>query len=122
MSPKLLRSALFWQLNMAIIFGLGLLMANGLYAALSCLLGSFLVGANFLVLIWGWQRIFLKKTIALAVGVIVFKYAILGLIIYLVISLKKVDELGFLLGLGTSFPTVIIFALSNRYSGNIKRK
>lgn len=80
---------------------------GGLYAALSCLYGALLGGANMAALAWAWGQIIFKKNIALAVGVIVFKYAILGALIYLLIVHWAVNGLAFFVGLSVVIPAVV---------------
>ncbi len=74
-------------------------------------IGGVLVAANFLILgiLWGW--IFGKKLIALAVSLIVFKYAILGLIIYQLIKVTAVDPFWFAMGVASFILSALIYAL-----------
>ena len=51
-------------------------------ASFSFILGSALMMLNVAALHFAWSRILAKKQVALSVGVIVIKYAILGFIIY----------------------------------------
>lgn len=53
-------------------------------AAVSFVIGSTLMMLNVATLNFAWGRILVKKQVALPVGVIVIKYAILGFIIYYV--------------------------------------
>ena len=55
--------------------------------------------------------IFVKKLIALAVSVIVFKYAILIGIIYFFVTKELVNGLWFGVGISTLFPTIVLFSL-----------
>jgi phosphoglycerol transferase MdoB-like AlkP superfamily enzyme len=80
----------------------------------SLLVASFIVGLNLVLLIWGWRRIFLKKSIALAVSAIVFKYAILGVLIYLILTRMQINPLAFIVGLSTMIPTTLAYAYSAR--------
>ena len=93
------------------------ILATWLWAAphnvLSVALGCGLIGLNLPVIFWSWARIFYKKSIALAAGVIVFKYAILGVIIYLVTSRPELDSFSFLVGLVSIVPTMVWFTLRN---------
>ena len=76
--------------------------------------GSILVLLNLLALAWAWSRIFRKKTVALAVGVIVIKYAILGLIIYVLIKQNKVQPVWFLGGLSSIFLSILVYTFGVR--------
>ena len=69
--------------------------------AISFLIGSGLVFLNLAILIWVWGRVISKKLIALAVSVIVIKYAIFGVIIYTILGHPEIKPLWFSLGLGT---------------------
>ena len=76
---------------------------------LSTALGVAVIGLSLISLVWAWERIFLKKSIALAVSVIVFKYAILGTVIYIALNSQHVDELWFMIGLLSALPAVVAF-------------
>ena len=68
------------------------------YNAMSCVLGSLVSGINLLLLYWSWRSIFRKKSIAIAVSVIVIKYALLGYLLYYLVANEKVSVLGLLVG------------------------
>lgn len=55
--------------------------------------------------------IFQKKLVALAVSVIVFKYAILGILIFVAIKRWQLSAAWFAAGFGIIFPSVLVFAL-----------
>jgi hypothetical protein len=78
--------------------------------ALSFGIGSLLMGMNFVFLHFAWKRILQKKRVALSASVIVFKYATLGFIIYLVSSHNLLNIGWFLVGVGTVVPTAIATA------------
>ena len=80
------------------------------------LLGYSIVAINFSAVIWAWSRIFVKKTIALAFAVIVFKYAILGLILYQIIVKFDVDIFSFAVGISTTAILVIVLATKQYFS------
>ena len=77
----------------------------------SLLIGLLSSVCNFYVILWAWSRIFLKKRIALAIGVIVIKYAILGIIIYSIVSNKEYDIISFLVGMFSIVLIVISYSL-----------
>lgn len=79
----------------------------GTPTALSVTWGSALMGSNLILLLWAWKRIFVKKLIALAVSVIVFKYAILIAMLYLTITKQWAEPKAFVFGLGSLLPTVV---------------
>lgn len=62
--------------------------------------GAALGFVNILMLVFTWTHILAKKLVALSIGVIVFKFAILGWIIYEIVT-RSVLHLGwFSVGLG----------------------
>ena len=89
-----------------ITFFVGLLLALcldlllGNEFALSLLIGCFLMILNLLGLAFLWKLIFSKKSIALAVLVIIFKYLILGLILWNLSESTWLNPVGFVAGLG----------------------
>jgi len=74
--------------------------------------GGFLVTANFLLLGQGWKMAFQKKLIALAVLVIVFKYAILGIIIYLLVKQTWLVPLWFAAGVSSMMFASLLYGLT----------
>lgn len=106
-----------WLVSSAIIFG-GVYILWGKDDALSCFAGEILVGFNLLAMIWAWQRIYSGKGLALAVSVIVFKYAILATSIYWLIVHKLVNPFSFLIGSGVLF--LVVAVLSYQYKTSIK--
>lgn len=78
-----------------------LFLYQGQDVALSCLLG----GGIMLLNLWGiyilWHLIFSKKSIALAVFVIIFKYLILGVVLWNLAAMGWIKPLGLVSGLST---------------------
>lgn len=62
------------------------------------------------MLAFAWSLIFKKKLIALAISLIVFKYAILGLIIYQLIKVTKVDLFWFSMGVASFAVSALVYA------------
>ncbi|MNS76869.1 hypothetical protein D3C72_1104270 [compost metagenome] len=60
----------------------------------------------------GYGLIFKKKLIALAIGIIVFKYAILGIIIFQLVKQPWLSSLWFCLGIATFGVSALVYALS----------
>ena len=78
--------------------------------------GSFLCGAtvsfvNLVLLVVVWPRILAKKQVALSIGIIVIKFAILGWILYEVVSQNLLQVGWFATGLATITITVLSAAL-----------
>ena len=69
--------------------------------ALSTLLGGLAILANLAGLAFSWRLIFMKKSIALAVLVIIFKYLLLGMVLWSLVELKWLNPAGFCVGLGS---------------------
>ncbi|HWU43917.1 MAG TPA: hypothetical protein VN132_10785 [Bdellovibrio sp.] len=80
--------------------------------AKSFLVGSGLIWFSFLLLGTGWGLIFQKKLIALAVAIIVFKYAILGIIIFTIVKLPWFDPLWFAIGIASFVVSAGYFAIT----------
>lgn len=78
--------------------------------ATSYSLGVGLSFINILLLYWAWKMIFQKKLIALAVSVIVFKYAILGVIIYYSIRSGNFSAQWMTVGFSILLPSVLGYA------------
>ena len=81
------------------------------HAAMSFASGGLLIGLDFLLLGIAWSWIFNKKLIALAVSLIVFKYAILGLIIYRLIKVMAINPFWFSMGVASFFLSALVYAL-----------
>lgn len=72
--------------GLACIAALVIYFLTGRRAAISFGTGAFIMWANVLIMALVWPRIFAKKLVALSIGVIVFKFAILIWIIYVVVT------------------------------------
>ena len=105
----MIRAALI-QFSMTLL-GYLLLLSYSTRVAISFASGGALIGINFLILGFAWSLVFQKKLIALAVPLIIFKYAILGLIIYQVVQSSSIDLLWFCLGIGSFVISALIFVV-----------
>lgn len=90
---------------------LGLWFLSDASSTYSYLIGAGLILLNFLLLGLAWKLIFTQKFVALSVGVIVFKYAILGIIIFRLVKLPWVDLLWFALGVATFMIPAVVYAV-----------
>lgn len=79
--------------------------------ALSFVTGSLIILLSFVLLGIGYGMIFQKKLIALAIGIIVFKYAILGIIIFTLVKLSWFNPLWFSLGVASFVLSALVYAL-----------
>ena len=84
----------------------------------SLYLGLLVSICNFYLILWAWSRIFLKKRIALAISVIVIKYAILGIIIYKIVSLKTYEIASFLIGMMSIILMIICYAVLQKINNH----
>lgn len=70
-------------------------------SALSSVVGSAVMLVNLFGIWFAWKLVFLKKSIALAVVIIVIKYVILGLFLWNFAKYKWLQPVGFIIGLST---------------------
>lgn len=84
------------------------------HAAASFAMGSGLVFMNVVLLAWAGARLMQKKRLALSTFVIVFKYAILGVILYKILKTPWVHPLWFCAGVGTLMLASIGMALDTQ--------
>ena len=75
---------------------------------------------NFAVLVYVWPVILAKKQVAPGIGVIIFKFAILGWILYLVAHSQTVRLGWFACGLATVLPSVLVTAFMSDFSDDSK--
>ncbi len=106
-----MKKVILIQLTVTIIGSILLKTLISTHGAISYLEGALLVLLNLSLLTWAWSKILSKKIIALAVSVIVFKYAIFALIIYKILTDPGTEKLWFGAGLSTLMITVCSFAL-----------
>ena len=78
---------------------------------LSFVTGSLVILGSFFMLGIGYGMIFKKKLIALAIGIIVIKYAILGIIIFTLVKLSWFNPLWFSMGVASFVLSAIVYAL-----------
>jgi hypothetical protein len=74
----------------------------------SVLIGSAISLGNLLGLYFIWSLIFSKKNVALAAFAIIFKYVVLGLILWKMASIQELNPIGLVLGLGTLVVAVLL--------------
>lgn len=86
--------------------------------ALSFMVGGLAMLANVVGLSFIWRLIFYKKSIALAVFIIIFKYLILGMILWSFASVKWLSPIGFVCGLSALLFSVLLAALLKSTSKN----
>jgi len=104
---------LFLAIQLFIGFVGSLLLAEikGNESAASYACGCGLIFLNVLTLTILWSFIYRKKFVALSVAIIIFKYAILGVILYKLFALPWVDKIWLCVGLGSLLVTTLLFAV-----------
>lgn len=83
----------------------------GSKVAFSLFIGGLIVWMNLLILSSSWYLIFQKKSLVLSVSVIVIKYAILGLLVYQIVS-SNLFQINWLIA---GFTLVLITALVSSF-------
>jgi len=103
---------LFFIIQIAItaIGSIVLLEGRNAESAASFAIGSGIILVNVLSLAFVFSRVIQKKLIALSISIIVFKYAILGIIIYKLLSLSWVDRIWLCAGLASLVVSALFFA------------
>jgi hypothetical protein len=98
------------QFGVTLIGSLILFGGRDSQSAASFAAGSGVVLMNVIVLAFTWSRMIQKKLIALSVSVIVFKYAILGIIIYKLLSFAWIHKMWFCVGLSSLVVSALFYA------------
>ncbi len=104
---------LFLAAQLVVILAGTLVIAEllGKDGAVSYAIGSSLIFFNVAALGFVWFHVIQKKLIALSLMIIVFKYAILGVIIYKLLSLPWVQQGWLCVGLGSLLISTLIYAV-----------
>lgn len=82
-----------------------------LSSAGSFIFGAVLAGGNLLVLVWVLGQIIRKKAFAFATGVIVLKYPLLALFVYIALQSDWVQVYPFALGVSTFFVDIAVMTV-----------
>ena len=86
--------------------------------AITCLATSILLVGNLMGLYFFWRIIFFKKSIALAVLVIIFKYLLLGMFLWTLANDKSLNPAAFCIGLGSlifaALTAVLVKTVTNK--------
>ncbi|WP_413289492.1 hypothetical protein [Bdellovibrio sp. HCB337] len=98
---------------LVLAIGCGLLWLAGMQQKISSFaIGGLIVTGNFILLGLGWGVVFRKKLIALPVLIIVFKYAILGVIIYHFVKQSWMQPFWFAAGIATMMIGSLMYGLT----------
>jgi hypothetical protein len=104
----MIKNITIWMLLLAlvmVVFGQNL-QAVGFNK--SVLIGTAVSIGNLLGLYFIWKLIFSKKNVALAALAIIFKYVVLGLVLWKMASIQELNPIGLVLGLGTLVVAVLL--------------
>lgn len=112
-----MRFLLSFHLAAGLVLTAAFALLSGTSDALSFAAGAGLSFLNLFALTFSWPRILAKKLVALSIGVIVFKFAILGWVIYEVVTSKRIHVGWFAGGLGlVVLSTVVTSIIVSRQS------
>jgi hypothetical protein len=81
------------------------------------LAGACLITLNFALLALLWRRILGKKPVAMTIGLLVIKYAILGALLYYFIKEMKLPLVPLFVGMATLVGSFVITGLQTAISG-----
>lgn len=88
----------------------------GKESAFSCFFGGLVMQFNFLAISLLWHIVFTKKSILLAVLVIILKYLIVGYILWNLNQIKGLNLSGFILGLSSLLLAILSTLVYKRSS------
>lgn len=95
------------QLGMGLLFSAIIYFLAGYTASISFLSGALFATLNTLFLVFIVARLFRKKSVALTLILIIFKYTIFGLGLYFLVSSKLLIVSWFVVGLSILLPTIV---------------
>lgn len=107
-----MKRVLIFQALVLAVVTLALYLYGARQEALSYIVGGFIVTGNFILLGLGWKMVFNKKLVALSVLIIVFKYAILGVIIYVVVKQNWLLPFWFAGGVASMMVASLMYGLT----------
>ena len=99
-----------------VVFSVAVYFTLGPDQALSCVIGSLMMLANLLSFYFSWRLVFLKKSVALTVLIIVFKYLILGLVLMSLTKITWLQPQGFVAGLATLVFAILSMTVTKRFA------
>jgi hypothetical protein len=107
-----MKRVLAFQILILAIGSLALFFSETRHGVSSFASGGFVITLNFILLGAGWNLIFRKKLIALSVLIIVFKYAILGVIIYHLVKQNWLSPFWFAAGIASIVLASLTYGLT----------
>lgn len=104
------------QVSLVLLTTVVMYFALGPKTATSFFLGGCVMTANVAFLGWAFRRIWDKKPVATTTAIIVFKYAILGVLLYGFLVQLKMPIASFSAGLGTVLGSALILAAQVQFA------
>ena len=89
--------------------------------AISFVIGGLTMLINMAGLVWFWRLVIYKKSIALVVIIIIFKYLILGIILWSLASIKWLSPVAFVSGLAALLFAIIFALIIKNISFKVKK-
>jgi len=119
----MIRKAVSLHLFITALLGLGCAIFGSPQQGRDAVFAGLLVGANLVIIAWSLNQIIIKKSVALATGVIVIKYAALISVFYLLHNWGWRFSAGFVIGFASLFPTIGLIVLNytkkSEYDGTL---
>lgn len=106
-----MKNVLLYQIVVTTLLSGLLFFLSAPHHSYSFLAGALTIFMSVFLLGLSWKLIFQKKLIALAVAIIVFKYAILGIIIFKLMKLPWFEPLWFALGVSSFILSALAYAI-----------
>ena len=115
----MLKALFILQISFAVVFTFIIQFVAGKLEAISFLSGALFATLNTLFLVMIVTRLFRKKSVALSLFLIIFKYTIFGLVLYFLVTSKLLLVSWFVVGLSILLPTIIGLAIM--YGKNLRK-
>ncbi len=117
-----MKAFLILQISLIAIFTLAAHLLVGSHAAFSFFVGSLFALFNIIFFALITRRIFTKKSVATTLLLIIFKYSILGISLYLIVANNMLNMMWFVIGLSILVPSAIgyIFIMAKQNKADEK--
>lgn len=112
MTKKVFVGVFKYQLFVTII-ALGLASFNSAENRLPLIIGSFISGLNLMTMVLFYVFVFQKKRVALGIFIVVFKYAILGFLLWYFLAISTLPKGAFLAGIILNPLSLVLYTLRN---------
>jgi hypothetical protein len=114
MTAPLLANTIRFHLVISLAGAVLIYFLGGEQHALSFLIGAGMMGLNWWLLIQTWARILGKKSIALAIGIIVIKWTLFGTICILLARTAWIMPTWLMLGIASVLLSALLAALESK--------